>query len=95
MAKGNFRINYSLSGEGIEIACSVCGSHSTESEMANKYVNRRIPLQVLEDTPYVCRCGTTFRVDMRDTYWHIFMDIPESLLNEEFLKKITEKEPKN
>jgi len=90
---GNFRILYDINSEGIEITCPVCGLYSAGSEMANKYGNGvRIPLQILEKEPYVCRCGTKFHTTMGTSHWHLFMEIPESLINKELLKKITEEQ---
>jgi hypothetical protein len=60
--------------------------------MANKEGNGwRIPLQTLENKPYVCRCGTKYQTRMQDTHWHLEMEIPSSLLNHEELRKILEK----
>ena len=57
-----------VNSEGIEITCPVCGLYSAGTEMANKYGNGwRIPLQVLEKTPYECRCGTKYRTQMQQS----------------------------
>jgi len=87
---GHLRMLYDISGEGIEITCPVCGLYSAMSEMAKKEGNGvRIPLQALEKKPYVCRCGTKYRANLQKSHWHLFMEIPEELLNKELLKKIT------
>lgn len=84
---GIFRILYNVNGEGIEITCAVCGAYSAGSELAKEKGNNvRIPVQVLEKTPYVCACGTEYGTKLQDNHWHLFMNIPQGLINKEALE---------
>ena len=84
---GIFRVLYDLNGEGIEITCAVCGKYSAGSKRAKEKGNSwRIPVQVLEKTPYVCVCGTEYAAKLQDNHWHLFMNIPKELIDEEALE---------
>lgn len=80
---GIFRILYDINGEGIEITCAVCGTYSAGADLAKEKGNSwRIPVQVLEKTPYVCKkCGTEYAAALQDDHWHLFMNIPKELIN--------------
>ena len=85
---GIFRIApYNLNGDGIEITCSVCGTYSAGSELAKKCGDgARIPIQVLEKTPYICKCGAEYTTAMQKDHWHLFMSIPKELINKDVLE---------
>ena len=85
---GDLRIPHYIPKEGIEITCIVCGAYSAHTEMANQFGGWKIPLQVLEKTPYICRCGTEYSTRMQDNHWHLQVKIPENIINQETLDKI-------
>lgn len=91
MARGIIRILYNLYGEGIEITCPICSMYSAGTDMAEKYGNGwRIPLKVLSRDPYVCRCGTKYMTNMQNDHWHLFIDIPEEIIDRKVLEKLIE-----
>lgn len=89
MATGNLRIPNNVE-EGVEITCPVCGTYSGNSDMANEYGDGfKIPLQVLEQSPYICAgCGTEYRAVNHKNHWHFKMGIPDAVIKQDALKNL-------